>query len=113
MKKKSAKPGKSTSPVEVTNVSRQGFWLFVDDRELFVPFAMFPWFFAASIAEIVDVERPSPDHLHWPLLDIDLALESIEDPRKFPLVSRVRRKASPKSARRRSATGRARPRPAR
>lgn len=33
-----------TSHVEVTNVSVQGFWLLVADRELFAPFAQFPWF---------------------------------------------------------------------
>jgi hypothetical protein len=28
-------------------------------------------------------------HLYWPDLDIDLAVESIRHPEKFPLVSRV------------------------
>ncbi len=36
--------GAHTSDVEVTNVSPHGFWLLVDDRELFVPFKTFPWF---------------------------------------------------------------------
>jgi hypothetical protein len=31
---------------------------------------------------------PSPHHLRWPDLDVDLAVESIRDPEKFPLVSR-------------------------
>jgi len=74
---------------EVTNVSLHGFWLFVGDRELFVPFGSFPWFRDASIAEITNVQFPSPHHLYWPDLDIDLAVESIEHPEKFPLVSRV------------------------
>ena len=30
----------------------------------------------------------SPHHLHWPALDIDLAVESIRHPEKFPLASR-------------------------
>jgi len=38
---KSAKPGKSTLAVEVTNVSSKGFWLFVDEVEHFVPFEQF------------------------------------------------------------------------
>ena len=40
----SAAPGIDTSPVEVTNVSAHGFWLFVEEREHFVAFAEFPWF---------------------------------------------------------------------
>lgn len=85
----SARPGRSTSPVEVTNVSVHGFWLFVADRELFVPFAQFPWFRDAAIGAIVNVQLPSPHHLYWPDLDIDLALESIEHPEKYPLLSKA------------------------
>ena len=85
----SAALGRSTSPVEVTNVSVHGFWLFVADRELFVPFAQFPWFRAAAIGAITNVQLPSPHHLYWPDLDIDLAVESIEHPEKYPLVSKA------------------------
>ena len=84
---KSAAPGQSTFPVEVTNVSPHGFWLFVGERELFVPFKEFPWFREASVREIANVQFPSPHHLYWPDLDIDLAVESIEHPEKYPLVS--------------------------
>ena len=34
---KSVALGSSTSPAEVTNVSTHGFWLFIGQRELFVP----------------------------------------------------------------------------
>lgn len=85
---RSEQRGRSTSAVEVGNVTRQGFWLLLDDRELFLPFAEFPWFRDASIESITTVERPSPHHLYWPLLDIDLAVESIEHPERYPLVSR-------------------------
>lgn len=86
---RSAAPGRNTSPVEVTNVSTHGFWLFVGERELFVPFQQFPWFREASIRAIANVQLPSPHHLYWPDLDIDLAVESIEHPEKYPLVSHV------------------------
>jgi hypothetical protein len=33
----------------------------------------------------MNVRWPSPDHLHWPDLDVDLSVESIEHPEKFPL----------------------------
>ena len=109
---KSAALGQSTSPVEVTNVSPHGFWLFVGERELFVPFTDFPWFREASVREITNVELPSPHHLYWPDLDIDLAVESIEHPDKYPLVSQAQppKRLQPTKARRRSAKKRARPR---
>src|SRR5881296_3539075 len=99
---KSVAPGPSTSPAEVTNVSPHGFWLFVGDRELFVPFKEFPWFREASVREIANVQLPSPHHLYWPDLDIDLAVESIDHPERYPLVSRARpnKRLQPTKARR-------------
>jgi Protein of unknown function (DUF2442) len=86
---KSAALGKSTSAVEVSNVSPHGFWLLLGAEELFVPFSEFPWFKDASISQISHVELQCPAHLYWPHLDIDLAVESIRDPSQFPLVSRA------------------------
>jgi hypothetical protein len=80
--------GISTSEIEVTNISAHGFWLWLSGRELFVPFAEFPWFASASIAQITRVERPAQDHLYWPDIDVDLSVRSIENPSEFPLKSR-------------------------
>ena len=80
--------GASISGVEVTNVSAHGFWLLLEAEELFVPFAEFPWFRDAPIGKLTNVERPQPHHLYWPDLDVDLAVDSIRHPEKFPLVSR-------------------------
>jgi hypothetical protein len=85
---KSAKLGKSTSTAEVTNVSKHGFWILLGNEELFVPFSQFPWFKDALVSQLLNVEWPQPHHLYWPDLDVDLAVESIRDPEKFPLVSK-------------------------
>lgn len=87
---KSAKLGKRTSAVEVSNVSKHGFWLLIADAERFVPFQDFPWFKDAAIGQLLNVVLASPRHLYWPDLDIDLAVESIEHPERFPLVSKGR-----------------------
>jgi uncharacterized protein DUF2442 len=86
---RSARPGKSTSVVEVGNVSPHGFWLLIGDQERFVSFKDFPWFREASIRELTNVELPSPRHLHWPDLDVDVAVESLDYPERYPLVSRT------------------------
>lgn len=92
----SARPGRRTSAAEVTNVSRWGFWLLLGERELFVSFELFPWFREVPIGQLVDVTMPHAGHLHWPQLDVDLAVDSIEHPELYPLVS----KASPRVAER-------------
>jgi len=73
------------SEIEVTNISSHGFWLWLSGREVFVSFSEFPWFRNASVAQITAVEWPSPDHLYWPELDVDVSVRSIESPGEFPL----------------------------
>ena len=81
-------PGIATSAAEVTNVSTHCFWLLLGDEELAVPFSEFPWFKKATIEQLLDVERPTEDHLYWPQLDVDLSVQSIRNPASFPLVSK-------------------------
>lgn len=75
------------SPAEVSGVTKHGFWLLLDGEELFLPFDEFPWFRAASVEQIFHVERPHPHHLYWPDLDVDLHVDSIRRPERFPLVA--------------------------
>ena len=79
-------PGVATSEIEVSLVSNKGFWLLLKNEELFVPNAEFPWFRQATLEQVTAVEWPTPNHLYWPLLDVDLAVDSIRDPSRFPLV---------------------------
>ena len=83
-------PGALTSQVEITHVSKHGLWLLLGEEELFLSFDNFPWFKAANIEQLCEVEHPAENHLYWPLLDVDLAVESIRNPAAFPLVSSAR-----------------------
>jgi hypothetical protein len=80
--------GSSTSAAEVTNISRHGVWLLVDDRELFMPFEEFPWFKNAPVESVLKLESRRENHLYWPDLDVDLTIDSIENPSKYPLKAR-------------------------
>ena len=95
----SEQPGDSTSEVEVTNVSAHGIWILVGDRELLLTYEDFPWFKDASIGKILNVEQPVPDHLYWPDLDVDLSVESVEHPERFPLKAKVSAARSSERAR--------------
>ena len=98
---KSAPRGKATSDVEVTNVSQHGFWILIGEREMYASFKDFPWFEEASIRQLTTVELPSPHHLYWPELDVDLAVDSLDHPERYPLVSRsgLRQERAARSAR--------------
>lgn len=83
-------PGISTLAVEVTHISPHGFWVLLgEEEELLLPFAQFPWFRQATIEQISTIEWPTPDHLYWPDLDIDLSVQSIRQPEKFPLLAKT------------------------
>ena len=77
--------GEGISEIEVLNISKHGLWLLVHGREYFLSFEYFPWFENASISSVLNVELPQPHHLYWPNLDVDLEIESIESPEKYPL----------------------------
>ena len=80
--------GVSTSEVEVTNISAHGIWLLADQEELFLSYKDFPWFKDASVGKILEVREPTPGHFYWPELDVDLGLETIRYPDRFPLRAR-------------------------
>ena len=85
---KSSAPGKTTSKVEVQNVSKFGIWLYVTGKEYYLPYEQFPWFKDATVSEITNIQFQFGHHLHWPDLDVDLDLDSLEHPEKYPLIAK-------------------------
>lgn len=85
----SSRLGKESLVVEVTNISANGIWMLVNDEELFLAHEEFPWFRQAVLEQVLDVEQVSPGHLYWPQLDIDLGLNTIREPQRFPLKAAV------------------------
>ena len=83
--------GENTSQVEVGNIDRHGLWLLVADKEYFLPHDDFPWFRKATLDQILRVQLLHGNHLHWPALDVDLSLDSLDRPESFPLISTIQR----------------------
>jgi hypothetical protein len=76
--------GFSTSRTEVTHVSSHGIWLLSEGHEHFLSYDNFPWFKDASIGKVINIKEVSPGHFYWPELDIDLGIDAIEHPEKYP-----------------------------
>lgn len=100
---KSSAAGKRTSArvkgPEILSVSPHGMWLLIDGKEYLLSFQANPWFRDARLADLFAVELHHGYHLHWPALDVDLHLDSLEHPERFPLMSKV---AQPKAAKKKS-----------
>ena len=80
-----AERGTSTSKIEVSNISLHGVWLYVKGKEYFLSYKDFPWFKDARLSEIQNVRLIHSHNLRWEDLDIDLALESLDHPDRYPL----------------------------
>ncbi|MBI3202415.1 MAG: DUF2442 domain-containing protein [Myxococcales bacterium] len=93
---KSSAAGKRTSArrqradVEILSVSPHGIWLLVRGVEHLLRQDEHPWFTHATVAEIFDVRLLHGEHLWWPALDVDLHVDSLAHPERFPLKSKQR-----------------------
>jgi hypothetical protein len=66
-----------------------GFGSLPGDKEMCMPYEKFPWFKEASVGKILNVEEPFPGHFYWPDPDVDLTVEIIEHPERFPLKAKI------------------------
>jgi len=84
---KSSKNGKNIS-VSVENISAFGIWLFVKGKEYFLDFSTYTYFKDQTIKSIQNVKLLHGFHLYWPDLDVDLEIDNLENPGKYPFKSR-------------------------
>lgn len=83
---KSQKHGKSTlRKVEVTGITQNGIWLLAFDHEYFLSYDHYPWFKKALVEEIYNMKLIHENQLNWPDLDVDLELNCLIHPEKYPL----------------------------
>lgn len=84
---KSLLSGKNTL-VRVENITPFGIWLLIKRKEYFLDFEIFPYFRDQSIKAVQNVDLLHDVHLYWPDLDIDLEIDNLENPEKYPLISK-------------------------
>ena len=83
---RSPRRGKATS-VSVENITPFGIWLFVSGKEYFLSYEDYPYFRDQTLSAIQNVQLLHGYHLHWPELDVDLEIDNLEHPEKYPLRS--------------------------
>lgn len=84
---KSEKLGEDTS-VRVLGITPHGLWLLAQGEEHFLSYESFPWFKDAPSSSVFNVEAQGRDGFCWPDLDIDLCMDGIKHPKKYPLIAR-------------------------
>ena len=81
---KSLKRGKGIS-VSVENITPFGIWLYVKEKEYFLSYKDYPYFKDQTLNSIQNVQLLHSYHLYWSDLDVDLEIDNIEHPEKYPL----------------------------
>ena len=81
---KSSKHGENIS-VSVENITPFGIWVFVKGREYFLSYTDYPYFRDQTLKSIQAVQLLHGYHLYWPELDVDLEIDNLENPEKYPL----------------------------
>ena len=90
---KSLKAGKDIS-VSVENITPFGIWIYVQEKEYFLNYKEYPYFKEHTVSSIHNVQLLHGVHLYWPELDIDLEIDNLDNPGKYPLKSNVENKAA-------------------
>jgi len=85
------KRGKDIS-VSVENITPFGIWLFVKEKEYFLSYKDFPYFKNQTLNSIQNVQLLHGYHLYWSDLDVDLEIDNLENPEKYPLKSKIIKK---------------------
>ena len=93
---RSPRRGKATS-VSVENITPFGIWLFVSEKEYFLSYEDYPYFRDQTLIAIQNVQLLHGYHLYWPELDVDLEIDNLEHPEKYPLRSGVMPRQSGRS----------------
>ena len=93
------KRGKDIS-VSVENITPFGIWLFVKEKEYFLSYKDFPYFKDQTLKSIQNVQLLHGYHLYWPDLDVDLEIDNLQNPKKYPLKSKLTKHLTSLSSRR-------------
>lgn len=76
----------SNTSANVLMINDKGLMLSVLGQDYFISFNRLPWMKDAPIRDVLDVQMCGDDAIEWPKLDIDLEIDSLKHPERYPLV---------------------------
>lgn len=76
---------RSTS-ASVLMINEQGLMLSVLGNDYFVSYNRLPWMKDARISDVLNIQMSGKHSIEWPALDIDLEVECLKHPERYPLI---------------------------
>ena len=80
------KSNTSSTSVSVLMINAQGIMLSVQGNDYFLSYNRIPWMQDAPIRSVLNVQMSGTRAIEWPDLDVDLEIESLRHPERYPLV---------------------------
>lgn len=71
---------------KVLMINDKGIMLSVKGNDYFISFNRIPWLKSASIADALNVKMSGRNAIEWPKLDVDLEIDSLKRPERYPLI---------------------------
>ena len=72
--------------VSVLMINAQGIMISVGGQDFFLSYNRIPWMREASIKDVLDVQMCGSEAIEWPNLDVDLEIDSLRHPERYPLL---------------------------
>ncbi len=72
--------------VSVLMINAQGIMLSVQGNDYFISYNRMPWLKDARISDVLNVRMSGRSAIEWTSLDIDLEIESLKHPERYPLI---------------------------
>ena len=72
--------------VAVLMINAQGMLITVQGQDYFISYNRVPWLRDARISSVLNVRMSGPRAIEWPDLDVDLEIESLRHPERYPLI---------------------------
>ena len=76
----------NNTSASVLMINAQGIMLSVCGHDYFLSYNRVPWMQDAPIRSVLNVQMSGPEAIEWPDLDVDLEIESLRHPERYPLV---------------------------
>ena len=76
----------SNMSVSVLMINAQGIMINVGGQDFFLSYNRIPWMREASISDVLDVQMCGSEAIEWPKLDVDLEIDSLRHPERYPLL---------------------------
>lgn len=76
----------SSISADVLMINDRGIMISVQGQDYFLSYNRVPWMRDATINEVLDVKMSGKNAIEWPKLDVDLEIDSLRHPERYPLL---------------------------